>query len=108
MRSRNNKSRARGQTNTLEPPAGGGRSQHTINDIARLANVSKRTVSRVLNHSPLLKVATRERVLSIIGQVGYVPDPQARGLASRQSHLVGFVYDNPNGQYVIDLMQGTL
>ena len=84
------------------------RPQLTINDVARLANVSKRTVSRVLNKSPRLKAETRDRVLKIIDEVGYVPDPQARGLAFRQSYLVGFVYDNPNGQYVTEMMQGVL
>ncbi|MDB6084654.1 MAG: LacI family transcriptional regulator [Gammaproteobacteria bacterium] len=92
----------------IETAAGVSRPQATINDIARLANVSKRTVSRVLNQSPRLKSETRARVLSIIEEVGYVPDPQARGLAFRQSYLVGFVYDNPNGQYVADMMQGIL
>ena len=80
----------------------------TINDIAKLANVSKRTVSRVLNNSPSTKSETRDRIMSIIQEVGYVPDPQARGLAFRQSYLVGFVYDNPNGQYVTDMLQGIL
>ena len=85
-----------------------GRPQLTINDIARLANVSKRTVSRVLNDSPRVLPETRAKVQSIIEEVGYVPDPQARGLAFRQSFLVGFVYDNPNSHYVTDMLQGTL
>lgn len=84
------------------------RSALTINDIARLANVSKKTISRVINHSPLLKQETREKVLAIIEEVGYVPDPQARGLAFRRSFLIGLVYDNPNAQYVIDMQQGIL
>jgi len=80
----------------------------TINDIARLAKVSKRTVSRVLNRSPLTKRETRDKVLAVIEKVGYVPDPQARGLAFRRSFLIGLIYDNPNAQYMADLQQGIL
>jgi LacI family transcriptional regulator len=80
----------------------------TINDIARLSGVSKKTVSRVINNSPLLNAETRERIQGIIDQHGYVPDPQARGLAFRRAFLIGLVYDNPNAQYVIDMQQGIL
>jgi len=91
------------------PAKGGGDNKRmTINDVARLANVSKKTISRVINNSPLLKPETRERVMAIIEEVGYQPDPQARGLAFRRSFLIGLIYDNPNAQYVIDLQQGIL
>jgi LacI family transcriptional regulator len=80
----------------------------TINDIARLAEVSKKTVSRVLNKSPFVSVETRERIESIIARTGYSPDPQARGLAFRRSFLVGIVFDNPNPQYVVNIQQGIL
>jgi LacI family transcriptional regulator len=80
----------------------------TINDIARLAQVSKKTVSRVINQSPMVRGDTRDRVAAIIAELGYAPDPQARGLAFRRSFLIGLVYDNPNPQYVIDMQQGIL
>lgn len=80
----------------------------TINDIARLAEVSKKTVSRVINQSPFVKADTRERVNAIIAELGYAPDPQARGLAFRRSFLIGLVYDNPSPQYVIDMQMGIL
>ena len=80
----------------------------TINDIARLASVSKKTVSRVINQSPLVQEATRARIQAVIDKFGYVPDPQARGLAFRKSFLIGLVYDNPNAQYVVNLMEGAL
>ncbi len=84
------------------------RRRPTINDVARLARVSKKTVSRVINESPFVKDNTRERVNLVIAELGYVPDPLARGLASKRSYLVGLVYDNPNPQYVIDMQQGIL
>lgn len=80
----------------------------TINDIARIAKVSKKTVSRVINDSPLVKPRTREMVKAIIAELGYSPDPQARALALRRSFLVGLVYDNPSPQYVVNMQRGIL
>src|SRR5215203_4360844 len=80
----------------------------TINDVARLSRVSKKTVSRVINQSPLVQEATRARIQAVIDKFGYVPDPQARGLAFRKSFLIGLVYDNPNAQYIVNLMEGAL
>jgi LacI family transcriptional regulator len=80
----------------------------TINDIARLANVSKKTVSRVINQSPFVKDATRAKIDAVIQQIGYAPDPQARGLAFRRSFLIGLIYDNPNAQYIVNIQDGVL
>ncbi len=80
----------------------------TINDIARLAGVSKKTVSRVINRSPLLNQETRGRVEAIIRETGYVPNPQARALALRRNFLIGLVYDNPNAQMVLRMQAGIL
>lgn len=84
----------------------GGRS--TITDVARLAGVSKKTVSRVLNDSPLVHGETRARILAVIESLGYVPDPQARGLAFRRSFLIGLVFDSPSAQYIVNLQYGVL
>ncbi len=80
----------------------------TINDVARLAGVSKKTVSRVINRSPLLNDDTRQRVLTVIAELGYVPNPQARALALRTNFLIGLVHDNPNAQMVLNVQQGIL
>ncbi|GGE19865.1 LacI family transcriptional regulator [Polymorphobacter glacialis] len=80
----------------------------TINDIARLSGVSKKTVSRVINRSPLLNEDTRKRVDDIIRATGYVPNPQARALALRRNFLIGLVHDNPNAQMVLGVQQGIL
>ena len=84
------------------------RRRSTINDIARLANVSKKTVSRVINDSPFVKEETRLKINSIIREMGFAPDPQARGLAFRRSFLIGMIYDNPTPQYVVNMQQGIL
>ncbi|MGB5345283.1 MAG: LacI family DNA-binding transcriptional regulator, partial [Woeseia sp.] len=86
---------------------GGGR-KPTINDVASLAGVSKKTVSRVINNSPLVNESTRTGINEIVKRIGYRPDPQARGLAFRRSFLVGLVYDNPNPQYVVNMQRGIL
>lgn len=80
----------------------------TMKDVARLAGVSKKTVSRVINDSPLVNEATRKGIQGLINDIGYRPDPQARGLASRRSYLVGMIYDNPTPQYVVNIQLGIL
>jgi LacI family transcriptional regulator len=82
--------------------------QPTINDVARVAGVSKKTVSRVINRSPLLNDDTRRRVEEVIGGLGYIPNPQARALALRRNFLIGLVHDNPNAQMVMNVQQGIL
>lgn len=82
--------------------------QATINDVARLAGVSKKTVSRVINRSPLLNEETRERVEKVIAEIGYVPNPQARALALRRNFLIGLIHDNPNPHMVLNVQQGLL
>jgi LacI family transcriptional regulator len=80
----------------------------TINDVARDAGVSKKTVSRVINRSPLLNEATREKVEAVIAALGYVPNPQARALALRRNFLIGLIHDNPNAQMVLNVQEGVL
>jgi len=69
-------------------------SRTTINDIARIAGVSKKTVSRVINNSELLSDATRAKVEAVIAQTGFVPDPQARALALGRTMSVAMACGN--------------
>jgi len=80
----------------------------TINDVARLSGVSKRTISRVINHSPKVGELTRQRIQKIIDELNYSPNPQARGLAARRSYLLGMIYDNPDALYINDVQRGVL
>ena len=57
----------------------------TIQDVADEANVSTTTVSRVLNQPSKVSSATRERVTSIIDELGYVPNETAKRLAQVSS-----------------------
>jgi len=63
----------------------------TIADIARLANVSKSTVSRVLSNSSLIGEDTKERVRTIVQQNHFIINAYARQLSLKQSRTVGFV-----------------
>lgn len=65
----------------------------TINDVARLAGVSKKTVSRVINNEARVRPATRARVERVIVETSFVPDPQARALAIGRPCLIGMIYD---------------
>lgn len=63
----------------------------TLEDVARLANVSAITVSRALNQPDKVAAKTLERVNQAIAQTGYVPNLLAGGLASRRSRLIAAV-----------------
>jgi len=79
----------------------------TINDVAELAGVSKRTVSRVLNKSSKVNEATRSRILEVIKELNFAPNRQARGLAGNRSFLLGLIYDVPT-LFINDIQKGML
>jgi DNA-binding LacI/PurR family transcriptional regulator len=60
-----------------------------IRDVARLAGVSYQTVSRVLNDSPNIRDATKDRVLAAIDELGYRPNQAARTLVTSRSQTIG-------------------
>jgi LacI family transcriptional regulator len=63
----------------------------TMADVAREADVSLMTVSRVVNEKGEVSPATRQRVLEVIEQLGYRPSAIARGLATQRTGSVGLV-----------------
>ncbi|MFN2194036.1 MAG: LacI family DNA-binding transcriptional regulator [Candidatus Promineifilaceae bacterium] len=63
----------------------------TLGDIARLANVSKSTVSRALNDSPLISQKTKERIQAIAQEHNFRINASARNLRLQQSHTIAFV-----------------
>ena len=80
----------------------------TITDVARLANVSMKTVSRVLNNEPNVAKKTRERVLSAAKELRYSPNLAAKGLASSKSYLIALLYDNPSPNYIANIQKGAI
>jgi len=84
----------------------------TIDDVARVAGVSIKTVSRVLNRAPNVREATREKVVAVAEKLNYEPNLSARQLASKRTFLVGMLYDDPNpsseNDYVTTVQAGSL
>jgi len=79
----------------------------TINDVADLAGVSKRTVSRVINRSNKVNEETRTKVQAIIDRLQFTPNRQARGLAASRSFLIGLVFDTPT-LFINNVQKGIL
>src|SRR5258708_40016428 len=80
----------------------------TIDDIAQLANVSRTTVSRVLNAKDDVDPQTRERILRIIDEQNFVPSITASGLAAGRSRLVGMPIPSWAWPLIPDLMRGII
>jgi LacI family transcriptional regulator len=79
----------------------------TIQEVADLAQVSPKTVSRVINNEPTVRSDTRARILDAIEQLNYRPNLNARGLASNRSFLIGLFCDRP-GDYLSDFQAGAV
>src|SRR5690606_16048713 len=78
----------------------------TIYDVAREANVSMATVSRVVNGNQNVKPATRKKVLECIERLGYRPNAVARGLASKKTTTVGVIVPDISKSYYAELSRG--
>ncbi|MEH0370253.1 LacI family DNA-binding transcriptional regulator [Vibrio mimicus] len=71
----------------------------TINDVCKLAGVSKATVSRVLNETGQVKTQTREAVLAAMQQLGYQPNSLAQALATNTTNSIGLVLPHFESSY---------
>jgi LacI family transcriptional regulator len=71
----------------------------TISDVARIADVSKTTVSHVLSGKRPVAVSTRARVESAIQQLGYRPDGLARSLRMQRTHMVALLIPDITNPY---------
>ena len=85
----------------------GARVSVTIQEVADLAEVSPKTVSRVINNEPTVRKDTRERVLQAIESLHYQPNLNARGLASNRSFLIGLLSEK-SGYYLNDFQAGAV
>ncbi len=79
----------------------------TIKDVARLAGVSFKTVSRVINNERTVKEESQAKVWKAIKQLDYQPNLSARHLRGAPSSIA-LIYDNPNSNYIIEMQQGVL
>ncbi len=78
----------------------------SISDVARRANVSISTVSRVINRPKLVNDQTRERVQAAIQELGYHPNAFARGLMLRKSEMIGLVLPDMHGEFYSEIIRG--
>ncbi|ALV41197.1 LacI family transcriptional regulator [Pseudarthrobacter sulfonivorans] len=75
----------------------------TMNDVARAAGVSLKTVSNVLNDYEFIRPATRQRVQDAIAELGYEANLTARSLRSGKTHMLGLVLSDLAAPYYAEL-----
>lgn len=80
----------------------------SMEDVARAAGVSMKTVSRVVNNEPNVALVTRERVLAAIADLEYRPSVSARALAAKSSFCIGLVQITPTGDYNAEIQYGAI
>lgn len=78
----------------------------TIKDVAKMAGISISTVSRVVNNSKPVSSEIRDRVLKIIEETGYVPNPVARSLVMKKSQLIGVLVPDISNLFISELLNG--
>ncbi len=78
----------------------------TVKDVAEQAGVSTATVSRVLNKDPRISAATTGRVQKVIEELGYAPNPFARGLKTSRSLTVGFLAPEFTNDFFLGIARG--
>ncbi|MDY0257013.1 LacI family DNA-binding transcriptional regulator [Gudongella oleilytica] len=78
----------------------------TIKDVARMAEVSISTVSRVINDSKPVSPEARRRVLKAIEELGYKPNEVARSLVTKKSNIIGIIVDDIGSSYVAQIIRG--
>ena len=80
----------------------------SIKEIAKEANVSVSTVSRVLNHHPYVSDEVRDHVQSIIDKYDYVPNRNAVKLSKGKTNIIGVVVPTVNHICYDEILQGVL
>jgi LacI family transcriptional regulator len=78
----------------------------TIGDVSRVAGVSIKTVSRVLNKEKYVAEATRARVEAAALELGFHPNFAARALAGHRSFQIALIYDNPSPYFAQNIQAG--
>jgi LacI family transcriptional regulator len=79
---------------------------YTIKDVARKANVSIATVSRVLNDQGGYSPKTKEKVLSAIKELGYQPNALARGLINKRTKTIGILFPEVSNMFSAKIFRG--
>jgi len=80
----------------------------TMQDVAKEAKVSLKTVSRVINKEPNVSTKTIEKVQNVIDAIDYQPNSFAQTLARGKTKIIGLLYDTPSPNYISHIMEGVL
>jgi len=79
----------------------------TINDIAKMADVSKATVSRVINNKPEgVSSETRDRILKLVEEFKFQPSMIARGLVTKKTKTIGLIIPDITNPFFPQLVRG--
>jgi LacI family transcriptional regulator len=78
----------------------------TIKDVAKKANVSIATVSRVLNQHPKVDPLLKKRVLEAVETLRYVPNSNARSLVTKQTRLIGMIISDITNPFFSEATRG--
>ncbi|NUU78902.1 LacI family DNA-binding transcriptional regulator [Paenibacillus xylanilyticus] len=78
----------------------------TIYDIAKKANVSAMTVSKVINQTGRISTATRERVQKVIDELGYIPNSNARSLVLQRTQMLSLLITDITNPFYTTLARG--
>lgn len=78
----------------------------TLYDISEKAGVSTATVSRVINNSPLVTEKTREKVMKVIEELQYHPNPAARSLAGQTTQTLGVLFPDFDSGFYTEVLLG--
>ena len=82
------------------------REKVSIIDVARRAGVSPATVSRVLNKTANVSPELKERVLSAVSELNYVPDPFAHGMRTKRTRSIGLIISDITNPFFPELARG--
>lgn len=80
--------------------------QVTVEDVSKQSGVSTATVSRVINQSPKVSPATRNRVLKAIEKLGYMRNHSARALARQRTDTIGVIFPDIDSGFFTEVLKG--
>lgn len=78
----------------------------TLDDVARRAQVSAKTVSRVVNNNGYVSAETRRKILDAVAELEYLPNRMARSLASDRSSIIGLTIPDITNPFFPEVIRG--